>query len=107
MRTGLLLALHQIADQRLAASGVFVSLAPRSSELTKVFQQEVSVLLRPMGRNGWRGTHNQLPKPTEKTTLLLSLGNSVALRAAERPRWGDTEAANLLGRFTPQRGAWF
>jgi hypothetical protein len=29
------LALHQIAEQRLAVSGAFVSLAPRSSELTK------------------------------------------------------------------------
>jgi hypothetical protein len=37
-------------------------------------------LLRPMGRDGWRGTHNQLPKPTEKTTLLLQPGNSVAQR---------------------------
>src|SRR4029077_2613158 len=57
------LALHQIADQRLAVSAVFVSLAPRSSELTKVFQHKVSVLLWPMGRNGWRGTHNHLLKP--------------------------------------------
>src|SRR4029077_3280102 len=35
-------ALHQITDQRLAISGVFVG-APRSSEPTKVIQHEVSV----------------------------------------------------------------
>jgi hypothetical protein len=72
------LALDQITDQGLAISGVFSGLAPASPEPAKVIQHEVSVLLRPMGRNRWRGTqHNQLPKPTEKAILLRQPGNSV------------------------------
>src|SRR4029077_19998855 len=43
------LALHQIADQRLAVSGVFVGLAPCSSDPAKVIQHEVSILPRPVG----------------------------------------------------------
>jgi hypothetical protein len=43
------LALHQITDQRQAISGVFVSLAPRSSEPTKVIQHEVKCLAQARG----------------------------------------------------------
>jgi hypothetical protein len=54
------LALHQIADKRLAISGILVSLAPRSAEAAKIIQHEVSVLIRLMGRDRWRGTHDEL-----------------------------------------------
>jgi hypothetical protein len=42
------------------AGGVLVGLAPRSPDPAKVIQHEVGVLLRSMGRDGWRGTHNEL-----------------------------------------------
>ena len=52
------LARQQVADHRLAVSGTFVGLAPRSPDPTEVVQHEVGVLIRPVGRDGWRGTHD-------------------------------------------------
>jgi hypothetical protein len=52
------LALHQLTDQRLPVSGVFIGLAPRFAETAKIIQHEVSVSLRPMGRNTSFGSIN-------------------------------------------------
>ena len=45
------LAIHQIADQRFAVGAVRVGFSPSPAEpATEVIENEVSVLIRPMGR---------------------------------------------------------
>src|ERR1700747_2476489 len=73
---GAALGLHQIAYQRLAGR------APCSADPAKVIQHEVSIFRRPVGRDGWRGTHDKLHKPTEMSNAIIP----VPLTAVYPPR---------------------
>jgi len=62
------LAVDQLADQRIPVSSFRVGLSPGAPDAAEIIQHKVSVLIGPMGHNGWRGTHDQTPRPAPSTT---------------------------------------
>src|SRR6185437_7071851 len=51
-------AFHQVADQRLSISAFGVGLPPAASDPAELIQHEIGILVRRMGHNRWRGTHD-------------------------------------------------
>src|SRR5690242_3574518 len=56
------LAREQVVDQALPISSIFVGLAPgsRHKPRPKIIKHKVSIVLRPMWRDGWRDRHDEL-----------------------------------------------
>jgi hypothetical protein len=82
------LAREQIADQGLAIGRIRIGLAPSSPiPRAEIVENDVGVLLGPVGRNRWRGTHNgssEFPSADQKLVhgpafrALVTLGGAVA-----------------------------
>src|SRR5690242_445347 len=61
------LAVDQLADQRIPISAFRVGFSPGAPDTAEVIQHQVSVLIGLLGHDGWRGTHDQTPRPTPST----------------------------------------
>jgi len=51
-------AVDQLADQRIPVRSFHVGLSPGAPDAAEVIQHKVSVLIGPMGHDGWRDTND-------------------------------------------------